>query len=111
MSHRLMEMGYFNYGHLPEHLQPLSKPFFDIASKFSNSDSVWPVLDMVSDLAKRINSCEARDPVEASVAVEKLERALNVVSKPDLFLRLVLEAKDCAVRSGLKLTDLKQGSL
>lgn len=40
MSHKILK--YFQYAHLPEHLQEVSKPFcelaFDVASKYPDSE-------------------------------------------------------------------------
>lgn len=63
---------YFEYVHLPPHLQEVSRPFFDLA---------WSIVAPVSPTSKALSL--PRCP-ERTVALRKL-----------------LEAKDCAVRCAL----------
>ena len=66
-------LAYFDYEHLPEKLQKISKPFHDLAHEITN----------------RYNSSPSKDE-DAGVLDECI-----------MCLRKLLEAKDCAVRASL----------
>jgi hypothetical protein len=110
-------MPYFNYGHLPVHLQPISKPFHDVATQFlfvsqeiSDENPIPYLRDALCQLVKFIQASKANDPDEAQVAIDKLDTAIGKLERGvnlDQSLRLLLESKDCAVRAGLTVTDLK----
>lgn len=73
MNDRMLQ--FFEYGHLPQHLQAISKPFHDLAWALVMGDNV---------------------PDSGTVTI-----GLLVPSNPErtVALRKLLEAKDCAVRA------------
>lgn len=83
---------FFSYSHLPAHLQKISKPFSD----FVNEISKRSFLDFISEINDLLPS-----NFEKEACLLKLEAARNSEFKSDSQYRLILEAKDCAVRSFL----------
>ncbi len=93
---------FFDYGHLPPHLQKISKPFCKLAmvvSNFSPDDSAATVNRPLASLSLSMSEFLA-DCEELDVMVRKLDQAMSSPST-SVRLRLLLEAKDCAVRAGL----------
>jgi len=83
---------FFTYSHLPAHLQKISKPFSD----FVNEITKRSFLDFISEIDDLLPSNFEKD-----ACLLKLEIARNCKFKSDLQYRLILEAKDCAVRAFL----------
>ena len=69
-----MNMRFFDYKHLPEHLQAVSKPFRDLAQELIVMERA-PIEDGRPACSEEVEMC----------------------------LRKLLEAKDCAVRARLEM--------
>lgn len=85
---------FFSYSHLPAEKQGISKPFGDFAQKLSKK-STWDwglFIDEVDTLLVKNN-------IEKEACLKKLNEAWNSTPKSEAQYRLLLEAKDCAVRS------------
>ncbi len=87
------DLKYFEYAHLPAHLQAASKPFYD----FVHSEMLYmSFTKLIAHLAEILP-----DHLEKEVAIAKVRQAQSIWIPNDneTALRLILEAKDCAVRS------------
>lgn len=90
---------YFDCGHLPQHLQDIVAPFrkcAHLAVECVHQGDVR-ILDAIDALAAA-NTSNCPDPVESRYALSKLLEAF-AASSLEARLRLLLEAKDCAVRA------------
>lgn len=115
--HELLQ--FFVYAHLPAHLQPISKPFGEVAEALAamTIDQLEAEADLVersqaasilSGLTGNIDSATPPN-IEATMAVVKIGEAARHLmtqaacgsarSSLDFVLRRLLEAKDCAVRA------------
>lgn len=83
---------FFVYAHLPEHLQKISKPFGDFANNLGKK-SFATFSQEINDLIP--------DNFEKEACLSKLVDACQCEFKSDSQYRLILEAKDCAVRAFL----------
>lgn len=109
-------MQFFTYEHLPPHLQPMSKLFALAARRV---DALTPeqiagerelirhshAASLFSALRTEVDNTTPANP-EATWAVNKITDAASFFVGPredgiDMCLRLLLEAKDCAVRAVL----------
>lgn len=92
-------LSYFEYSHLPPHLQAASRPFAQLAS--SIAEVITVELDLYATrLGKRFNI--HRDLVE--VDLEQLpEHLRGAYLQSEAALAKLLEAKDCAVRAALSV--------
>ena len=94
-------MQFFAYAHLPEKLAAVSKPFCELALELDRMTGN----DLVMRGAGEIYALTVDLPsnLEASVAAEKLRDAADSCDglETEYMFRLILEAKDCAVRSVL----------
>lgn len=68
MSPTEMILRYFEYSHLPEHLQDVSKPFYDLAKQIAQSGTAGPETTM--GLRKLL---EAKDCIVRANLHEKVE--------------------------------------
>lgn len=115
--HELLQ--FFAYEHLPERFQPISKPFCELARELVALDEKeFDRLAFKMIEERRVEwDRESPNNVEATEASRKLARAEDDSRPPfygqtettsqqrlDWVLRLVLEAKDCAVRAVLYKT-------
>jgi hypothetical protein len=110
---RLHILQFFTYEHLPAHLQAISRPFGEAARSLA---AMTPeAIEIERDLARRshVNTLSAlcadvdgSTPAneEATWAVVKIGEANTLLGQGvelGRLLRLLLEAKDCAVRAVL----------
>jgi len=85
---------YFDCAHLPQHLQAIVAPFRVIAHKMVEQ------VDVATDVqGLRDEIRDNHDEDEAAEARRKLHRAEACGVSLEVRLRLLLEAKDCAVRA------------
>lgn len=103
-------MQFFEYGHLPMHLQVTSQPFAALAGRIHDyPEQAEPELGaLVSWLGGDLpeNSEKHAALVKLGEAVVRLRAALHDGLRPWVYdrepiLRLILESKDCAVRARL----------
>lgn len=91
-------MKFFEYAQLPEHLQAVSRPYCEAALALVRADEL-PTRALSTDALPENN--------ERDVAASKLRKAVTCLGwQPETdalahTLRLLLEAKDAAVRSAL----------
>lgn len=95
LKHPLMQC--FAYAHLPRHLQSASIPFAAAAETLY----LAPLLDHLATLPDNDERFFAMRKVQEAQQILKNAVDLGAVEKGDLSaaLRLLIEAKDCAVRS------------
>lgn len=97
---------YFAYAHLPPHLQEVSRPFAELAHAIvANPDDKMATRDQHYELIDFLNAIGATDIDERKEAADKLCMARKEVVSfcTRDALRLILEAKDCAVRAVLPM--------
>lgn len=108
MAHELLQ--FFVYEHLPEKFQVVSKPFCELAHELVGMAEGEFTAHAAERIAARKLEFEraSRNNVETTWASVKLNQARGSIrdgevhkERLDWVLRLVLEAKDCAVRSAL----------
>lgn len=99
---------YFAYEHLPPHLQTVSKPFYDLIDLIiSEGDAVKHISPRDFRAAESaVSSALLIDSDEADWAFKKMSDAFSMLRRlgapgASLAIRLLLEAKDCAVRAHL----------
>lgn len=95
---------YFRYDHLPPHLQAVAKPFHDLAvAIIANPDNMRASREANYNLFGFINAASSADREEISACLNKLVDCMCALRECDPCdaLRLLLEAKDCAVRAHL----------
>jgi hypothetical protein len=95
---------YFAYSHLPDFLQKVSKPFADCINEInSESADVFKKEESVFDTIEKVSEMLTNDTDETSVCIQKLHNVIVQIYNRDLdaVIRLILEAKDCAVRAAL----------
>lgn len=104
---------FFGYGHLPAHLQPISKPFGELAESLvaltpeelcrqEQDLASNPTRKLFYDLSILMDGGLLPCNVEATWAVMKIGEAQRLARDEhglEAVLRRLLEAKDCAVRS------------
>lgn len=95
-------LSFFDTEHLPAHLAEAARPFCAVARALVAGD-VGPVLDLVEPGGRvRIGSRECRTAdVKLLMARDILRSGRAAISGLAPVLRLLLEAKDCAVRAVL----------
>mgnify|MGYP007071599181 CR=1 FL=1 len=95
---------YFDCGHLPQHLQDIVAPFRACAHLSAECHNLGDIraLDAIDKLAAS-NTSNCPDPVESRHALSKILEAFAAPSL-EARLRLLLEAKDCAVRAMIPVT-------
>lgn len=93
---------YFAYEHLPAHLQEASKPFCLLSKQIDIGCSVAEVVAAIFDLLDSL--MPELDHLEIEAATGKLNEAIRCLTyfRYAQALRLILEAKDCAVRAAVK---------
>ena len=86
---------YFKYEHLPPFLQVVSKPFSEAIENLS--------FESVLKLRYTANEFIVNDRAEHAQCLQKLSEAYDLlrIDCPEAAKRLLLEAKDCAVRAAL----------
>lgn len=105
IQHYLLQ--FFTFAHLPAHLQVASKPFAPVAELIDSAAPQAQVSTAVMALRSDLYALPAGP--ERDVLMDKLDQVDHVYHNPafaratplvcTLSLRLLLEAKDCAVRS------------
>jgi hypothetical protein len=85
---------YFTYTHLPEYLQVPSKLFADCVNTLS--------IKSIDTLINNLSTLQVKDKDEFQVGVFKLNKAKELVDYTEHSIRLILEAKDCVIRSIVK---------
>jgi hypothetical protein len=109
-------LDFFNYEHLPDHLQKISKPFSDLVHKINNiahDDCAYKISDkLFEDLILFVNNINVSSYVhlnQRDLAIESLLEAQSIV-RSTIYLhdndcissyQKILEAKDCAVRASI----------
>lgn len=96
---------YFAYQHLPPHLQAVSRPFAELADAIASSPMLVPRHVFVA-LRATLNDLLVVDREEMQCAHKKLNQCWVEMFEDEEAhdsLRLLLEAKDCAVRAMLPL--------
>lgn len=111
-THELLQ--FFAYAHLPPHLQEVSKPFCELAQNLLSLGESEFRARAAELIAERETAWQGEPLVncEEAMAGQKLHEAWKRSKSSEFFepstervrdkvLRLVLEAKDCAVRAVL----------
>ena len=83
---------YFAWQHLPKHLQNISKPFEGVSKD--------KLLGGVDILIMAVKEFPSYDVIETATCLSKLKQ-MKTEKSTTKALRLLLEAKDCAVRAAL----------
>lgn len=110
MTHPLMQ--FFSFGHLPDHLKAASEPFAVAARALDNDVSKTHVFHQeavclqelmmhAAGLPNNLESQEAMLKLSALVVAFRRHLDANKLVPKTIALRILLEAKDCAVRAVL----------
>lgn len=100
---------YFKYFHLPPHLQEISRPFAELAERLAAGVEIPPWQELQPSFLRLrdfVRSLPAVDSAEKDYADSKLSEVwlcLFECAPASVPLRLLLEAKDCAVRAMIPL--------
>lgn len=105
MAHELMQ--FFTFEHLPVHLREVSEPFAKLARvvdddslRLSMAEDISGLIyDLLNTLVRHIPRNIERD--ECSRKLSRLRHLMFENPTQESVLRLLLEAKDCAVRAVL----------
>ena len=108
LEHELMQ--FFTYNHLPEPQRQVSMTFHHLADVVVHADDlemeelVPPLIELQCDLVERLpqQNVETRWALDKMSTARELLRGSSIVPRQERLssvLRLLLEAKDCAVRS------------
>lgn len=104
-------LDYFAWQHLPPHLAEISRPFAEMADKLAASPvgiredlAIGNALLTFADKLAAQAASEGWRESEAQAGVGKLHALASNwrAARKEEGLRLLLEAKDCAVRAALK---------
>jgi hypothetical protein len=95
---------YFNYLHLPQFLQDVSKPFAECYNSVKNDSNIFAKI-AIENLIDKVRQFSSNDIDETDMAICRLISAKDSFDLPypnkKMILRFLLEAKDCAVRAAL----------
>lgn len=93
---------YFAHGHLPPHLSAASAPFGDAAQVIASKDR-GATVRALEGLTRHVSQWSGGEVLAALDKFRQIDNAVRFASEPDWarMLRLLLEAKDCAVRAAV----------
>ena len=97
-KHLAPDLKHFNYSHLRPELQAASKLFHDFVHGEMTTGSFAILVDKVTAVLP-LEDYEGEAVVAAGKLVQAREMFAQIADDYDGCLRLILEAKDCAVRS------------